>query len=315
MQTLSQNFGFMTGILLQLGAVPILLFVSQSILTLQLLSSFTGFWWLALGSYTFFNLLTRPGPELPLNSGNYLFFSWKIVFKSFAKWREIPNTFLYLAAFFMFSDGMHTLAQVAILFCSTKLGLSNLETVVVVLLFPVTAICGNFMFFWIQKQTQLTTKYVLIICLSFMSFVPIYALLGAFNTQIGLVHKWEAYMISIVGVFFGPVVAFGKVLFAELIPEGSESEFFALAAISDRGSSWIGPLIVGSITQASNDIRYGLSSVSILFVIAIPLLYFIDVDKGRKDAKAYALEKEEEESLLSDDGLEIDVQHTFDAAA
>ena len=268
-----------------------------------------------MGSLTFSNLLTRPGPDLPEDAGNHFLFSWKIVFKSFAKWREIPNTFLYLAAFFMFSDGMHTLAQVAILFCSTKLGLSALETFIVALLFPLSAIFGNFLLLTIQKKWHFSTKSILISCLALMSLLPIYALIGAFNDKIGLVNKWEAYMISVSGIFFGPAVSFGKVLYSELIPEGSESEFFALCAISDRGSSWIGPLIVGAITQATNDIRYGLGSISMLFLIAIPLLSFIDVEKGRKDAKSYALEKEEEESLLSDDSLNADVHHTFDESA
>jgi UMF1 family MFS transporter len=95
-------------------------------------------------------------------------------------------------------------------------------------------------------------------------------------------------------------MSFGKVLFAEIIPEGSESEFFALAAIVDRGSSWIGPILVGSVTNALN-IRYGMASISILFIIGLPLLYMVDVKKGVVDARAYARRILEDSDLLFDD--------------
>ena len=88
-------------------------------------------------------------------------------------------------------------------------------------------------------------------------------------------------------MIFGPIQSFGKVLFAEIIPEGSESEFFALAAIVDRGSSWIGPILVGAVTNSLN-IRYGMASISILFIGALPPLYFVNVKKGIKDARGYA---------------------------
>lgn len=120
-----------------------------------------------------------------------------------------------------------------------------------------------------------------------MTLIPCYALIGVFSDQFGLVHKWEAYLMACTGFLFGPIMSFGKVLFAEIIPEGSESEFFALAAIVDRGSSWIGPILVGAVTNAIN-IRYGMASISILFLLGLPPLYMVDVKKGIKDARAYA---------------------------
>ena len=89
------------------------------------------------------------------------------------------------------------------------------------------------------------------------------------------------------GFIFGPIQSFGKVLFAEIIPEGSESEFFALAAIVDRGSSWIGPILVAAVTNGLN-IRYGMASISSLFILGLPPLYFVDVKKGIRDARSYS---------------------------
>lgn len=88
-------------------------------------------------------------------------------------------------------------------------------------------------------------------------------------------------------------------MYAELIPEGCESEFFALSAIADRGSSWIGPLMVGGITQVTHDMRYGMVSIAVLFIIALPLIYFVDVEKGVLDAEKYAQELKDLEDAVA----------------
>jgi MFS transporter, UMF1 family len=44
-------------------------------------------------------------------------------------------------------------------------------------------------------------------------------------------------------------------VFGELIPPGYEAAFYALYAITDKGSSIFGPAIVGAITDATGEIR------------------------------------------------------------
>jgi hypothetical protein len=58
--------------------------------------------------------------------------------------------------------------------------------------------------------------------------------------------------------------------------------------------------MVGAITQVSHDIRFGMVSIAILFAIALPLIYFIDVEKGKKDSVAYAKEIRKQEELIGD---------------
>lgn len=48
--------------------------------------------------------------------------------------------------------------------------------------------------------------------------------------------------------------------YADLTLPGKEAEFFALYEITDRGSSWLGPLVAGAILQSAAEDYTNLSS-------------------------------------------------------
>ena len=91
------------------------------------------------------------------------------------------------------------------------------------------------------------------------------------------------------------VQSFSKVLFTELIPPGDEAEFFSLYEITDKGSSWFGPLMVGLINDATHNIRWGFLVLLVLLVLPAPLLILTNVEKGKKDALDFAAWKREME--------------------
>ena len=73
-------------------------------------------------------------------------------------------------------------------------------------------------------------------------------------------------------------------LYGHLIPIGNESKFFGLYEVTDKGSSWIGPLISTFIAQASS-LRYAIIYILTFLVIAIPILQFtVNYDEGLKEA-------------------------------
>jgi MFS-type transporter involved in bile tolerance (Atg22 family) len=53
----------------------------------------------------------------------------------------------------------------------------------------------------------------------------------------------------------GGLSSFCRSLYGELIPPGFEAAFYALYAITDKGSSVFGPAIVGAITDRYGEIR------------------------------------------------------------
>ena len=77
-------------------------------------------------------------------------------------------------------------------------------------------------------------------------------------------------------------------MFGELIPEGSEAAFYALYAVTDKGSSVFGPVVVGAITDATGEIRPAFWFLAVLIALPVPLIYLVDVDRGRREGAAVA---------------------------
>lgn len=86
-------------------------------------------------------------------------------------------------------------------------------------------------------------------------------------------------------------------MLAELIPRGKENLFFGLFGVINKASSWIGPAIIGAITQYTTNLWKGWPFVLALFVLSIVIIWFIDVDKAKADIAKYLEEEAEKENL------------------
>merc|ERR1712232_276002 len=122
--------------------------------------------------------------------------------------------------------------------------------------------------------------------LVFWCFASIYCIFGLIpGSPIGLVSKAEMFLFSIFyGLNYGSVQSYARSVFAYIVPVGKEAEMFALYEITDRGSSWIGPLMVAVIANHLS-IRWGMFYVFLFFIIPMPILiYGVSLKKGMKEA-------------------------------
>ena len=61
------------------------------------------------------------------------------------------------------------------------------------------------------------------------------------------------------------------------MPAGSEAGYFSLYEVSERGTSWIGPLLFGLAVQFTGDYRVAILSLLVLFVAGFALLALCDL--------------------------------------
>ena len=120
--------------------------------------------------------------------------------------------------------------------------------------------------------------------------VPIYACAGLLPFVNTLTQPIEIYILAAYfGSVYGSFQAYARAAFSELIPTGQEARFFGLYAITDKSSSFLGPLLVGVCTQATGDLRAGFVVILVALLLPIPIIAFkLDMQRGRQDAEAYA---------------------------
>ena len=102
---------------------------------------------------------------------------------------------------------------------------------------------------------------------------------------------------AIYGLVLGGLSSHCRSLFGELIPPGSEAAFYALYAITDKGSSVFGPAIVGAITDRYGEIRPAFVFLAVLIFMPLPLMLLVDVDRGKKDGAEMAKELEGKDDI------------------
>ena len=110
--------------------------------------------------------------------------------------------------------------------------------------------------------------------------VPAYGLIGIATTAIGLRKGWELIAAAgFYGLAMGPMQGFSRTLFGSLIPRGNESAFFSLYEVTNKGSSFLGPLVLGAVAQGTGSMRLGL--IYSIIMIALPLMALSSVDWAR----------------------------------
>ena len=63
--------------------------------------------------------------------------------------------------------------------------------------------------------------------------------------------------------------ALSRSLFSQLIPTGREGEYYGFYEISDKGTSWLGPLAFGLVFQLTSSYRVGIVSLVVFFVVGV----------------------------------------------
>ena len=73
-------------------------------------------------------------------------------------------------------------------------------------------------------------------------------------------------LAAVIGLVQGGTQALSRSLFSQLIPAGKEAEYYGFYEISDRGTSWLGPLAFGLTYQLTGSYRLAIVSLVIFFV-------------------------------------------------
>ena len=117
--------------------------------------------------------------------------------------------------------------------------------------------------------------------------LPVYTMLGFLPfLPFGLKNKWEMFVFGAwYGLLLGPVQSFSRSLYMDMVPKSQEARFFSLYEVTDKGSSWIGPLLAGLIANLGT-MRYGIIVVLVNVLIGWFFLRRVRHQEGIAQARA-----------------------------
>lgn len=296
------GIGYIGAVTLQLISIVVVMTIKQTTFSLRLVLFLIGLWWFVFTIPATVWLRARPGPPLlgrdgkPLHSWMaYMIYSWISLGKTAMRARRLKDILLFLAAWFLLSDGIATVSGTAVLFAKTELDMKPAALGLINVVVMIAGVFGAFSWSYVSSLFRLRASQTIIACIVLFELIPLYGILGYLPSVqrlgIGLQQPWEMYPLGAVyGLVMGGLSSYCRSFFAELIPPGYEAAFYALYAITDKGSSVFGPAIVGAITDRYGEIRPAFVFLAILIFLPLPLMLLVDVDRGKRDALALGAE-------------------------
>jgi len=265
------------GLLLGLNLILVSMMEDKALAARISLGS-AGVWWLA---FTFLfpqrHLRQRP-PATTMPAGeNYLAYGLKEFWASLKEmYQKYPKTLQYLIAYLVFNDGIQTINTVAATFATEEMGL-GLDVLLQILLM-IQFVAAFWAIVFNKIASYIGTKYTIIGNLFIWCWVVIYA-------YAWLDEPSEFWILGfMIGMVLGSSQALSRSLFAQMIPHNRESAYFGLYEISERGTSWIGPIVFGLGVQHTGSSRIAMLLIIGFFLFGIVMLFFTNVRQAIADA-------------------------------
>ena len=237
-----------------------------------------GAWWLIFTlAFPARKLRQRP-PLKQLPPGeNYISQGIKQIWRTLTTmYREYPETLKYLIAYLIYNDGIQTVIVVSTMFAATELGAGADVLMILILMIQFLAFFGALIFGWIAGK--IGAKKAIIISLVIWAGIVIYA-------YALLYEIWQLFLLgAFVALVMGGSQALSRSLYSQLIPRQNESEYFGFYEISERGTSWIGPLVFAAAVQFTGSSRIAILSLILFFVVGLILLIPVKIHKAMEDA-------------------------------
>lgn len=152
--------------------------------------------------------------------------------------RHLPQTFIYLVAFFLLADGLNTTGTLISIIQNNSISFSFLQITYLGITQAMCSIASTFGFWYIQKAFGIRTKSMFMITNAMSVLIPFYGMLGLWFTKVGYHHAYDFWIYNIVfGLFQAPYYAYSQTMMSELTPRGYENMFFGLFGITNRAVS------------------------------------------------------------------------------
>ena len=209
--------------------------------------------------------------------------------ETFRRLRHFRNVALYLVARMLYYDGLTAVFMFGGIIAGAIFGWGALELavfgIVVTLFSGLAGFAGGAIDAAVGSKATLVSALVLVIAavvmlLSFDRDTAFFFVeTAARGDGAAPFSSWGeiGFMATacVFGLGVGPAIASSRTMLARLAPREMMAEFFGLYALAGKATTFLAPLTIGLVTQATGNQRLGLAIVLVFLVAGLALLVFV----------------------------------------
>jgi UMF1 family MFS transporter len=230
-------------------------------------------WW-ALFSIPLFLNVPEPGGGQKMGMKEAIVGGFRQLKDTFNEIRKYKIVLVFLFAYWFYIDGVDTIITMAVKY-GKDIGFETGDLIAALLLVQFVGFPFAWLFGWMGQKFG--SKKLLFVGIFF------YIIITVMGSQLST-EPWVIFGVNVpsfyalalmVGMVQGGIQSLSRSYYAKIIPTDKAGEFFGFYNMLGKFASIIGPILMGSVGLAMGDTRYGILSISILFVIGAALLYWV----------------------------------------
>jgi UMF1 family MFS transporter len=232
-----------------------------------------GVWWAGFTLVPLALLRDRPGTASTTVRGNVLTDGFRQLGHTVKGLRAYPLTLFFLLAYLIYNDGIQTVIALASQYGTEELDLGQSTLIITILIVQFLAFGGALLLGALAGRIG-ARKTILISLALWLGVV-----VAAYWLPAGEPLPFMLLGVAI-GLVLGGSQALSRSLFSQLIPTGREGEYYGFYEISDKGTSWLGPLAFGLVFQLTDSYRIGIVSLVVFFLAGGVLLALVPIRRA-----------------------------------
>ncbi len=241
-----------------------------------------GIWW-AVFSVPLILFVKEPKNIQTKSAMNVVKAGFTQLKETFQEVRHLKPIFLFLAAYWLYIDGVDTIVRMAVDY-GLSIGFERNDLILALLLTQFVGFPSAIGFGYLGGK--IGAKRAIFIAIAVYLFVSIW---GAF-----IQSKFEFYVLAvIIGLVQGGIQALSRSFYAKIIPVNKSAEYFGFYNMLGKFAAVLGPVLMGgvgllvkSMGYSSNTAsRVSIASLSFFFIAGGILLYFVSEEKGKKEVE------------------------------
>lgn len=188
--------------------------------------------------------------------------------------RHYPQTMTFLIAYLLYNDAVQTVIALASQFGNDELKIPVSTLTMAILMVQFVAFFGAMLFSWIAGLINAKNAVVLSLVIWTASLIYIY---------LSVTTTFQFFILAaIVGVVMGGSQALSRSLYSQLVPKSKEAEYYSVYEVSDKGTSWLCPIIFGLTMQFTHSYRLAILSLVVFFIAGMLILLKVDMARGER---------------------------------